>query len=119
MPATPTSFEAREPMSVRDTLIAKLRDALAPAYLEVENESHQHSVPPGSETHFKVVLVSAAFEGKRSVARHQQVYTVLAEELTGGVHALALHTFTPAEWAQRAAHAPDSPACMGGGKHDH
>lgn len=106
-------------MRMQQTIERKLAEAFAPEELEVLNESHQHSVPPGSETHFKVVLVSAAFEGKRSVARHQQVYKVLAEELAGGVHALALHTYTPAEWAQRAAHAPDSPACMGGGKHDH
>jgi BolA protein len=106
-------------MRMQQTIERKLGEAFAPGQLEVLNESSQHSVPPGSETHFKVVLVSAAFEGKRSVARHQQVYKVLAEELAGGVHALALHTYTPAEWAQRAAGAPDSPACMGGGKHDH
>ncbi len=106
-------------MRMQQTIERKLAEAFAPEELEVLNESHQHSVPPGSETHFKVVLVSAAFEGKRSVARHQQVYKVLAEELAGGVHALALHTYTPEEWAQRAARAPDSPACMGGGKHDH
>ena len=79
------------------------------------NESHRHSVPADSETHFKVVLVSAAFEGRRSVQRHQQVYAVLNEQLQRGVHALALHTFTPAEWRARTA-APDSPDCMGGGK---
>jgi len=106
-------------MRMQQTIERKLAEALAPAHLEVINESHQHSVPPGSESHFKVVLVSAAFEGKRSVARHQQVYKVLAAELAGGVHALALHTYTPAEWAERAARAPDSPACMGGSKHDH
>ena len=106
-------------MRMQQTIERKLAEALAPAHLEVINESHQHSVPPGSESHFKVVLVSAAFEGKRSVARHQQVYKVLAAELAGGVHALALHTYTPAEWSERAARAPDSPACMGGSKHDH
>ena len=106
-------------MRMQQTIERKLAEAFAPGHLEVLNESHQHSVPPGSESHFKVVLVSAAFEGKRSVARHQQVYKVLAAELAGGVHALALHTYTPAEWAERAARAPDSPACMGGSKHDH
>ncbi len=105
-------------MRMQREIERKLAEALAPAHLEVINESHRHSVPPGSESHFKVVLVSAAFEGKRSVARHQQVYRVLAAELAGGVHALALHTYTPAEWAERSA-APDSPACMGGSKHDH
>ena len=106
-------------MRMQRTIERKLAEALAPAHLEVINESNQHSVPPGSESHFKVVLVSAVFEGKRSVARHQQVYKVLAEELAGGVHALALHTYTPAEWAGHTAGAPASPACMGASKHDH
>jgi BolA protein len=105
------------PMSVRDTIVSKLQQALSPAHLEVENESHGHNVPRGSETHFKVVLACSAFEGKRSVARHQQVYAVLAEELSGGVHALALHTYTPSEWAALPGAAPQSPDCMGGSKH--
>lgn len=103
-------------MSVRDTIVEKLQQAFTPAHLEVENESHGHNVPRGSETHFRVVLACGAFEGKRAVARHQQVYAVLAEELKGGVHALALHTYTPAEWAAQAGTAPESPACMGGSK---
>jgi stress-induced morphogen len=104
-------------MTMQSTITTKLQAAFAPAHLEVENESHQHSVPPGSETHFKVVLVTDAFAGKRAVARHQLVYSTLAAELKGGVHALALHTYTPAEWAERAV-APDSPQCMGGSKRD-
>src|SRR5690606_14648555 len=96
----------------------KLQAAFAPARLEVVNESHMHSVPPGSESHFRVVLVSAGFDGKRAVARHQAVYRVLADELAGGVHALALHTYTEQEWAQRGAEAPASPECLGGSKHD-
>jgi BolA protein len=73
-------------------------------------------VPRGSETHFRVVLACSAFEGKRAVARHQQVYAVLSDELRGGVHALALHTYTPGEWAEQAGVAPQSPDCMGGSK---
>ncbi len=103
-------------MSVRDTLLAKLQQAFAPVHLEVENESHTHNVPRGSETHFRVVMAAGAFEGKRAVARHQQVYAVVAEELKGGVHALALHTYTPGEWAAREGTAPASPDCMGGSK---
>jgi BolA protein len=103
-------------MRMQQTIEGKLAEAFAPLHLEVQNESHQHSVPEGSETHFRVVLVSAAFGGKRSVARHQEVYRVLAAELAGGVHALALHTYTPEEWAERAGAAPASPACMGGSK---
>ena len=87
-----------------------------PEFLEVVNESHQHSVPPNSETHFKVVLVSPAFDGKRKVARHQQVYAALAAQLEGPVHALALHTYTPGEWQERQRSAPQSPDCLGGSK---
>jgi BolA protein len=92
--------------------------ALTPLHLEVVNESFMHSVPPGSETHFKVVLVSPQFDGKRQVARHQTIYRLLAAELAGGVHALALHTYTQDEWRARAESVPDSPTCLGGSKHD-
>ena len=64
------------------------------------------------------MLVADAFDGKRQVARHQQIYGVLAQELQNGVHALALHTYSPAEWAARNRPAPDSPQCLGGSKHD-
>ena len=103
-------------MRVRDAIVARLRDSFAPTHLEVENESHNHSVPAGSETHFRVVLASAEFDGKHAVARHRLVYGVLAQELNSGVHALALHTFTPVEWAAREQAAPASPPCMGGSK---
>ncbi|KZX60360.1 transcriptional regulator BolA [Halioglobus sp. HI00S01] len=92
-----------------------LGEQFQPAHLQVENESHMHSVPPNSETHFKVVIVTDAFEGKRKVARHQQVYGALAAQLEGPVHALALHTYTAAEWTEREG-APASPDCLGGSK---
>jgi BolA protein len=106
-------------MSVKDTLEQKLFSALQPEYMEVVNESHMHSVPPNSETHFKLVIVSAQFDAKRAVARHQTVYKLLADELQNGVHALALHTYTPEEWHARQQQSPVSPECMGGSKHDH
>jgi BolA protein len=96
----------------------QLATAFAPDYLEVVNESHQHSVPVNSETHFKVTLVSEQFEGLRKVARHQRVYAVLAELLAGPVHALALHTYTGREWRDRQELAPASPECRGGSKAD-
>lgn len=104
---------------VATAIADKLRQGLPLQYLELENESHMHSVPPGSESHFKATLVSDSFDGRRQVARHQLVYGLLADELRGPVHALALHTYTPAEWAQRGGAAPASPECMGGSKHDH
>ena len=105
-------------MSIEHTIERKLQETFSPEHLQVVNESHQHSVPPDSETHFKVVIVSRGFDGKRKVARHQAVYGALAEELSGPVHALALHTYTPAEWRLRQGEAPRSPDCLGGSKAD-
>ena len=105
-------------MSVQRVIEQKLQAAFIPVALEVLNESHMHSVPPGSETHFKVVVVSDQFEGKRSVARHQAVYKALADEVAGPVHALAIHTYTLAEWQSANGEAPASPTCRGGSKAD-
>ena len=100
-------------MTVQSDITAALEAAFQPRELTVENESFRHSVPPDSETLFKVVLVTEEFAGERSVKRHQRVYGVLAEGLAGPVHALALHTYTPEERAETLA-APDSPDCRGG-----
>ncbi len=100
-------------MTVGETLEQRLTEGLAPVHLEVVNESGQHNVPPGSETHFKVVVVADAFDGKPQVQRHRMVYRLLDEALRAGVHALALHTYSPADWAASGT-ALDSPACRGG-----
>ena len=97
--------------------IDRLRAALAalsPAHLEVHDESHMHS--RGLETHYKAVIVGDAFAGRRPVQRHQLVYRTLGP-LMQDIHALALHTYTPDEWAVQGA-APDSPTCRGGSRHD-
>ncbi|MCB1705391.1 MAG: BolA/IbaG family iron-sulfur metabolism protein [Halioglobus sp.] len=103
-------------MSVQQEIEQQLQSTFAPLVLEVANESHMHSVPANSETHFRVVLVTDQFAGRRPVARHQQVYAALADQLAGPVHALALHTYTPEEWQRREQPAPASPDCLGGSK---
>lgn len=100
-------------MAVAEFIETQLTEALAPTHLAVVNESHMHNVPPASETHFKVVIASAAFVGQRQLARHQRIYGLLAPVLKNPVHALALHTYTPEEWAATGA-APASPECHGG-----
>ena len=100
-------------MTIQEEITDALSTSFDPSFLSVENESHRHNVPPGSETHFKVTLVSEHFDGVRSVKRHQAVYGTLASWLAGPVHALALHTYTEQEWA-RSAGAPASPDCRGG-----
>ena len=103
---------------VENRIVSKLSETFKPVHLQVINESHMHSVPPDSETHFKVVLAADSFIGKRQVQRHQAIYACLADDLKNGIHALALHTFSPDEWIA-AATVPASPNCMGGSKHDH
>lgn len=105
-------------MKVEQELRSRLQAAFAPQWLEVDNESHMHSVPRDAETHFRIVLVSDAFQGMRAVARHQRVYGELTDLLAGPVHALAMHLYDEAEWAQRQAPAPASPSCRGGSKAD-
>lgn len=101
-------------MSRQSLIESRLREALPLTHLEVLNESHNHSA--GQDTHFKIVAVSDVFAGLRAVARHQKVYALLADEMQRGLHALALHLYTPEEWAATGA-APASPACRGGSKH--
>ncbi len=100
---------------VQRAIEQKLTEQLKPVMLTVENESHMHSVPPNSETHFKVVVVSEVFEGLSRVKRQQLVYKVLSEEIAGPIHALAQHTYSPAQWAEKNGDTPNSPNCMGGG----
>ena len=95
---------------------AAVRDALDPLHLEVVDESHMHSVPEGAESHFKLLVVSERFAGQNLVARHRAVNAVLRAEFNGGLHALALHTWTPEEWFERGGGAPESPPCLGGSK---
>ncbi len=87
-------------------------------HMVLENESHMHSVPKNSETHFKLVLVTSDFNGKRQVARHQQVYALVSALMAEGLHALALHTYTPVEWATQQSQSFASPNCMGGSKNE-
>ncbi|PLY15397.1 MAG: BolA family transcriptional regulator [Sedimenticola sp.] len=101
---------------IREQIEQLLRETLTPMHLEVINESHMHNVPEGSESHFKVVIVSNNFEGKGLVARHREVNKLLADHFQQGLHALALHTMTPEEWFAKGGTAPESPQCMGGGK---
>jgi BolA protein len=100
-------------MRVETIITEKLQQAFAPQYLAVENESHMHNVPEGSESHFKVTIVSEEFEGKRLLQCHRAVNQALADELKTDVHALAMHTYTPSQWAQLQA-VPSSPQCRGG-----
>jgi BolA protein len=88
-------------MTVQDQIREKLTRAFSPEALDVVNDSHHHAGHAGSpgtgESHFSVKVVSAVFDGKSRVERHRMVNAVLAEELAGKVHALAITALSPEE----------------------
>jgi len=89
-------------------LEVQLTTALEPSYLEVINESGNHS-GPATESHFKLVVVSETFAEMKLIDRHRFINKLFKEELSH-IHALAMHTYTPSEWDARQS-APDSPLC--------
>ena len=97
----------------RKKRIEEKLSTLNPLHLEVMDESHQHAVPKGAESHFKITVVSEAFTGLKTVARHRCIYQLLAEELSSGLHALSMTLLTPAETSEGQS-IPVSPACLGG-----
>lgn len=105
-------------VQVQRSIESKLAENLTPDHLEVINESHMHSVPPGSESHFKVIVVAAGFDGLNRVKRHQTVNAILSDELAGPIHALSMETYTADEWQARGGRTLASPQCMGGSKAD-
>jgi BolA protein len=88
-------------MRTVDVITEKLNASFAPQSLDVQDESHLHAGHAGSrdggQTHYRVYIVSDAFKGKSRLERHRMVNAVLAEELAGGVHALAIHASAPGE----------------------
>jgi len=103
-------------MTTQSIIEKKLADDFNPLHLDVINESNNHNVPEGSESHFKVVVVSPDFAGKNLLARHRMINATLADELKNSIHALAIHTYTEEEWQKESNGAPMSPPCLGGGK---
>jgi BolA protein len=85
---------------VGQLITEKLRDAFEPSVLDVSDDSHKHKghsgARPEGETHFRVHIVSPAFTGLTRIERHRAVNSVLADELAGPVHALAISAEAPA-----------------------
>ncbi|XP_056142584.1 bolA-like protein 1 [Lampris incognitus] len=113
-----THMEPDPSRPVERAIRTKLTNALKPEHLEVHNESHMHAVPPGSESHFRVLVVSPRFDGLSLLQRHRLVNEALREELSACVHALAIQAKTPQQWGSNPTLAK-SPPCMGGSRGDH
>lgn len=79
---------------------AAIETALAPASLEIEDESHKHAGHAGARDgrgHFRVDVVSSAFAGMTPIARHRAVYAAVGELMVTDIHALVIRARTPAE----------------------
>ena len=105
-------------MDIQQQIEHKLIATFSPIHLEVVNESHGHKVPKGSQTHFRVVIVSPEFMGMTRINRHRTIYQKLSIELDGLIKALSILAFSPDEWASEGRELPESPPCLGGSRHD-
>ena len=106
-------------MSIRPILESKL-ESLAPVHVRLLDESHMHSVPPGAESHWNLVIVSASFDGQSLLTRQRAVWAALGDDVRTRLHALTMKTLTPAEWRAKGGAVENvSPPCLGGSKHDH
>jgi len=105
-------------MRIQESIERKITQSLTPAHLEVINESYMHNVPPGSESHFKVIVVTDEFDGLNRVRRHQRVNGILEKELRENIHALSMQTMTPGEWSASGGRVMASPDCHGGGRNN-
>ncbi|BBF94677.1 BolA family protein [Blastochloris tepida] len=88
-------------MTFAERIESRLRAALAPSELRVEDESARHAghagSRPGGETHFRIHIVAEVFRGKSRVARHRMVNDALRAEFAERIHALAIHAAAPGE----------------------
>lgn len=101
---------------VETTITNKLQECLNPQHIDVINESYMHAVPKGSETHFKVVVISSQFEGLSLIQRHRLVIDTLKTELNGVIHALSIEAKAPQQWESSNKKIHQSPPCLGGSK---
>ncbi|WP_298628009.1 BolA family transcriptional regulator [uncultured Legionella sp.] len=103
-------------MSRKTDIEQQLTEELSPVFLNVENESGNHHVPEGSETHFKVTAVALCFNGLTRIARHRMINQLLKNEFDTGLHALSMHLYTEEEWERNNGSVLKSPACKDGYK---
>lgn len=106
-------------MGLQERIESQLTAAFAPDRMRLVNESSQHSVPKGSETHWNLVLVSEAFAGCSLVQRQRAVYGALGGLIGKPIHALTMKVLTPAEWQAAGGDVTNpAPPCLGGSKRD-
>ncbi len=100
----------------KERLEQQLSKEYSPTYLSVEDESGNHHVPLGAQTHFKIIIVSSRFNGLTRIARHRLVNELLKDEFEQGLHALSMHLYTNSEWEIKGQAVAQSPNCKDGYK---
>ena len=101
-------------MDIQTQIEAKLKAALEPERLRIDNDSKRHA-GPATDSHYRIIVVSNAFEGVSRVQRQRLVYTCLSEELTGPVHAIQMKCLTPTEYEAADGEVTlKAPPCAGG-----
>ena len=98
---------------VETQILEKVKTEFQPLLVQLENESHRHNFSRGPEGHFKLLVVSPAFAGLRTIERHQKIFALLQAEMNAGVHALTIRALTPEE-SEKMGVKFDSPACQHG-----
>ena len=84
-------------MSVKEQMESRIESHFKPAVLKIIDESPNHA-RAGSSSHFRILIVSSAFEGLNSVQRHRRVFQAIGSEIMNKVHAVSQQTYTPNEW---------------------
>ena len=103
-------------MTLQTVIESKLIDAFTPERLRIDNYSSRHA-GPATDSHYRVVIVSQAFEGSNSLKRQRAVYACLAQEMAGPLHALQMKCLTPSEYeAAQGDLTLKAPPCGGGKK---
>lgn len=99
---------------IEEELLSKLTSSLQPSVMKIVNESYKHNVPKGSESHFKVFIVSEKFEGLTPLQRHRLVNSAVADTITK-IHAFSIETRSPLQYAKDES-ITETPNCLGGSK---
>ena len=94
---------------IESQIINTLSSSLNLSSLKIINESFMHNVPAGSESHFKIVVVTNDFNNLSSIKRHKLIYKTL-DNLMNKIHALSIHAFTEEEFKLNPV-ILDSPEC--------
>lgn len=103
-------------MPRKDRIEKLLHREFSPLFLQVEDESKNHHVPQGAQTHFKIVMAAKTMTTLPRIDRHKLLNKLLKAEFDTGMHALSMHLYSPDEWLKYNQQVLSSPSCKDGYK---